>query len=267
MHLHTAFSDGTFTPEDLIKEAKRAGLAAISVVDHDTVDAMPFVSEIAEKNGIELIPGIELSCQHENSEIHLLGYFIDYKNKGLIEKLDVFKKTRVERVYRIIEKLKELGLDLRPETVFGITNKASSISRLHIARAMVKDGLVASIEEAFRKYIGDKSPAHVLGFKLSPREAINLVKEFGGIPVLAHPYTIRDDTVLSGIIEAGIMGLEIYYPEHSQSLINFYLQLAKEKDLLVTGGSDCHGTVKPEVKMGIIKLPYEFVEKLKAARK
>ncbi|MCX5703060.1 MAG: hypothetical protein NT066_00960, partial [Candidatus Omnitrophica bacterium] len=138
--------------------------------------------------------------------------------------------------------------------------------RLHIAKALVREGKVDSIFEAFRKYLGDKGPAFCLGFRFSPAEAIKLIKASGGIPVLAHPYVLHDDDLILKFIDYGLMGLEVYYPEHSQSMINFYLNLAKAHDLLVTGGSDFHGDGKPEVKLGCMKVPYALVEKLKAAK-
>jgi predicted metal-dependent phosphoesterase TrpH len=131
---------------------------------------------------------------------------------------------------------------------------------------MVAEGKVNSTSQAFQKYIGDRCPAYVLGFKFSPAEAIKLIKDAGGIPVLAHPYTIKDDLIFK-FIDFGLMGLEAYYPGHSQSMINFYKNLAGEHNLLVTGGSDFHGDAKPEIKIGCMKIPYELVEKLKQAKK
>jgi len=265
LHLHTIFSDGTYTPLELITETKRAGLSAIAVVDHDTTEGVESTIEIANKENIEVVSGIELSAEYENSEVHILGYLIDLKNKELIETLENLKQNRIERVYKILDKLKELGVTLKPQTVFDIS-KCGTVGRLHIARALVKEGKVNSLFEAFEKYIGDKCPAYVLGFKFSPSEAIRLIKEAGGIPVLAHPHTINNDDLLVKFIDKGLMGLEVYYPEHSQSMINFYLDVAARFNLLVTGGSDCHGNAKPEVRIGSIKIPYELVEKLKAAR-
>jgi len=183
----------------------------------------------------------------------------------LREKLDFLKKIRIERIYKILAKLKDMAVTLRAESVFDLAKKGT-VGRLHIARAMVKEGLVSSIREAFQKYIGDKCPAFILGFRLTPCEAIKLIREAGGIPVLAHPYSINRDDLIPNFVDDGLMGLEVYYPEHSQSMINFYLSLTKKYNLLVTGGSDCHGQAKPEVKIGSVKIPYELVEKLKAAK-
>ncbi|OGX17101.1 MAG: hypothetical protein A3K83_01965 [Omnitrophica WOR_2 bacterium RBG_13_44_8b] len=265
LHLHTVFSDGTYTPLQLVNESERCGLSAIAVVDHDTVEGIEPVLEIAKTRDIEVLPGIELSAEHEGSEVHVLGYLLDYDNKKLLEKLNILKTNRIERIYKIVNKLKSQGVDLNPATVFDIAGRAT-VGRLHIARALVKEKKVSSIFEAFQKYIGDKCPAYYLGFKFSVREAIKLIKQAKGIPVLAHPYCIHNDDFLLTFIKYGIMGFEVYYPEHSQSMINFYLGLTEKHNLLVTGGSDCHGDAKPQVKIGSIKLPYTLVEKLKQAK-
>jgi hypothetical protein len=265
LHLHTLFSDGTNTPQELIDEAKICGLSAVSVVDHDTVLAIDSTKEAAKAKDIEVLPGIELTAEYDGLEIHILGYLIDYKNQQLLEKLNFLKNNRIERIYKIVDKLKEQGVKIKPESVFGLSSQGT-VGRLHIARTMVKQGLVRSVFEAFQKYIGDKCPAFVLNFKLSPEESIELIKTAGGIPVLAHPYILNRDDLIPAFVDYGLMGLEVYYSEHNQSMINSYLALAKRYNLLVTGGSDYHGHAKPEVKIGAVKIPYELVEKLKEAK-
>lgn len=265
LHLHTIFSDGTYTPQDLVRESVKCQLSAISVVDHDTTEGIEPVKEKAKAQNLEVIAGIELSAENEGLEVHILGYLIDYRNQQLIEKLKNLKENRIARIYKIVEKLKNIGVDLNPQAVFEIS-KHGTIGRLHVARAMLKEGKVHSVSEAFQKYIGDKCPAYVLGFKFSPLEAIRLIKDVRGIPVLAHPYSIHNDDLIIKLIDYGLMGLEAYYPEHSQSMINFYLGLAKKHNLLVTGGSDCHGDAKPEVRIGSLKVSYELVERLKEAQ-
>jgi len=265
LHLHTSFSDGTYTPSELVLKSLKAGLDAVAVTDHDTVEGLEETIKLGKDNGLEVLPAIELSSERQGCEIHILGYLLDFRDKDLLDKLNFLKKNRVERAYNIIDKLGGLGLKLNPETVFDLS-KGGTVGRLHIARAMLKDKLIKSLSEAFQKYIGDSSPAYVAGFKFSPQEAIALIRKSGGIPVLAHPYTIKDDDLLNELISYGIMGLEAYYPEHSQAQVNFYLNLAQEKSLLVTGGSDCHGKAKPEVRIGSIKIPYSLVDKLKARK-
>lgn len=265
LHLHTYFSDGTYSPEEIVSKSHKAGLSAIAVVDHDTVEGINPVLMAAAKSEVEVIPGIELSAEDDGSEIHILGYFVDYESKDFLKNLDLLKKNRIERIHKIVKKLNDLGVDLNPQDVLDIA-KNGTAGRLHIARAMVKAGAVGSTAEAFQKYIGDKGPGYVCGFRFNPREAIKLIKNVGGVPVLAHPYTLNNDELIPKYVDYGIMGLEVYYPEHSQSMVNFYLRLAQKYNLLVTGGSDCHGSAKPEVRIGSVKVPYELVEKLKEAK-
>ncbi len=266
LHLHTLFSDGTLTCEELVFQAGKAGLSAIAVVDHDTVDGISSAKEAGLKNNVEVISGVELTAEHEGMEIHVLGYLLDYSRQPLLEKLEFLRKNRVERIYNIADKLKKnMDVSLNPDTVFVLAKKGT-VGRLHVARAMVKDGLAGSVQEAFYKYIGDKCPGYVSGFKLSPSEAIKLIKDAGGVPILAHPYSLRRDELIPEFIKMGLMGLEVYYGEHTQGMINFYLEIVRKYNLLATGGSDFHGEAKPDVKLGLVKIPYELVEKLKAAR-
>ena len=265
LHLHTVFSDGTYTPAELIKNALKNKLSAIAVTDHDTTEGIAPCIEAVGGEDLEIIPGVELTAESDGTEIHILGYLIDYKNKKLLEKLQSLRDNRIERIYKIVDKLKAMGLGLEAQDVFDISGQGA-VGRLHVARAMFKKGLITSIGEAFYKYIGDKCPGYVLGFKFQPKEAIRFILDYGGIPVLAHPYSLRNDELIFKFIDLGLMGLEVHYPEHSQSMVNFYLNIAKERNLLITGGSDCHGSAKPDVKIGSMKVPYELVEKLKEAK-
>lgn len=266
LHLHTFFSDGTYSPEELVNKAHNQGLSVIAITDHDTVDGIERGIEAGKLSGVEVLPGIELTVEYQAREVHLLGYLIDYQNKDLKQKLEVLNNNRIERIYKITAKLKEQGINLNPEAVFNLA-KNGSPGRLHIARAMVAEGIIGSTYEAFRKYIGDKCPSYVAGFKFTPQEGIKLIKNLQGIPVLAHPYSINNDELIPLLVDFGLMGLEVYYSEHTQSMINFYFDMAKKYNLLVTGGSDCHGEAKSEIKIGSVKIPYELVEKLKEAKK
>ena len=176
LHLHTVFSDGTYTPEEIARRASSLGFSAISVVDHDTVMGIQKVIDAGQSYELEVLPGIELSTEYEDREIHILGYLIDYNSQSLLEKLAVLSKTRVERIYKITEKLKGLGINLEAQAVFDIA-KQGNPGRLHIARAMKACGLVNTTGEAFYRYIGDKCDAYVSGFKLSPSERINLIRQ------------------------------------------------------------------------------------------
>ncbi|MCX7661339.1 MAG: PHP domain-containing protein [Candidatus Omnitrophica bacterium] len=264
LHIHTYFSDGTDSVGSLIKQIKPLGLTCVSITDHDNVDALEEALVLFEKENIELIPGIELTAEYNQQEVHILGYFIDHKDRTLIDKLNFLKNNRRERVRKMIEKLNRLGVDISVENVLNIAGKAT-IGRLHLAYALVKEKKVSSVSEAFRKYIGEEAPAYVLGFRFNLQEGIELVKKCGGIPVLAHPYSIKENSLYK-IIESGVEGIEVYYPEHTPYLVNYYLSLAQKYNLLVTGGSDFHGELKPDTKLGLIKIPYELVKNLKDAK-
>jgi predicted metal-dependent phosphoesterase TrpH len=165
----------------------------------------------------------------------------------------------------MVDRLNSLGIKLKPESVFDIVGNGT-VGRLHIARALVSEGLVSSVYEVFEKYLGDNCSAYVSGFRFNPQDAIEFIKDAGGIPVLAHPYSLNNDDLILEFIRFGLMGIEVYYPEHSQGMINLYLRMAQENSLLVTGGSDCHGAAKPHVRIGSIKIPYDLVAKIKEAK-
>jgi hypothetical protein len=262
LHLHTFYSDGTYSPAELINAVANAGINAIAVTDHDTVDGVAPTIEEGRGKDIEVIPAIELTAEYEGLEIHILGYCIDHNNASLTQKLNFLQEFRRERIHKMVEKLKTMNVDINAQAVFDISGKGT-VGRLHLARALLKAGHVDSVYMAFQKYIGEKSPAYICGFRLSPYEAIKLIKDNGGIPVLAHPHSLKRDDLIPLFVDYGLRGLEAYYPEHSQNTTDHYRNLANKYNLLVTGGSDCHGHAKPEVQLGSVKIPYALVEKLK----
>lgn len=264
LHVHSHFSDGTFSPARLVQEAKEKGLGCISVTDHDTTDAVdPAIAEGGAD--VEVLPGIELTAEANSQEVHILGYLIDHRDKDLLAMLARMQEARQKRIFAICEKLNALGLPLEPEDVFRVAG-FGSVGRLHVARAMVMKGYCATTGEAFFRFIGDKGPAYAGKFKMTPKEAVDWILRVRGIPVLAHPHTLGDPGLIPGFVKDGIMGLEAYYPEHSSSQTRQFTQIAGKYGLLITGGSDCHGAAKSEMGMGKVKLPYEYVEKLKEAQ-
>lgn len=262
LHIHTYFSDGTFSPAQIITLAKKSGLHCISITDHDSIDA--YLS-LAPGEEIEIIPGIELTADINNIEVHILGYFIDYQQSWFREKLKVICQVRIQRMKEMCKKLSSLGLPLKADEVLEFAGN-HSVGRLHLARLMLQKGFVSSLQEAFNKFIGEGCPAYISKFRLSPAEAIELILKAKGLAVLAHPYSLSNQNLIPEFVKAGLRGIEAIYPEHSPKQIEHYSELAKKYGLLVTGGSDCHGQAKPEVKMGMIKLPYQLVEKLKNAK-
>ncbi len=262
LHTHSFFSDGTLSPAEVVRLAREAGLDAVALADHDTVAGLGEARSAAEAHGIELIPAIEMSCEHDGKEIHLLGYFIDCGNPALTAAIDTMRRNRIERIYAMTQRLKAMGVALDPEGVVRLAKKGT-VGRMHLARALVSAGAAGSLPEAFDRFIGDSSPAYVAGFRLSPLQAISIIREARGVAVLAHPYLIRNDDFIMDAVRWGIGGIEVFYPEHTQSMINFYTRLAREHGLATTGGSDFHGKVKPEVRLGMIKVPYDCVEDLR----
>jgi predicted metal-dependent phosphoesterase TrpH len=264
LHLHSNFSDGTFSPKKIVDEAQKAGLGCISLTDHDTVDGIDD-AVAAAGDALEVLPGIELTAEANGQELHILGYLIDHKNESFLKILEEIREVRVKRIYEICEKLQKLGVKMEPEEVFLLSGKGA-VGRLHVARALVAGGHIYSTRDAFQRFIGDRGPAYVGKFKMTPKEAIGWILKVRGIPVLAHPYVLLDRGLIADFVKDGIMGIEAYYCEHSNSQTGEFVKIAEKFGLLITGGSDCHGAAKEEVQIGKIKLPYEHVEKLKEAR-
>lgn len=264
LHVHSHFSDGTLSPSAIVRDAIAKGLACISITDHDTTDAVDAAMRAAGKD-LEVLSGVELTAEAKGQEIHILGYLIDHHHEAFLKMLKVMQEVRVKRIHRICEKLEKLKCPIEPDDIFKLASHGS-VGRLHVARALLSKGYVSSIPDAFMRYIGEKGPAYVGKFKMSPEEAIQWILKAKGIPVLAHPYTLGDQDIISDFVEAGIMGLEVFYSEYSDHQIQELLKITQKYNLLVTGGSDCHGLAKDEIRLGKIKLPYEYVEKLKEAR-
>lgn len=242
LHTHTTASDGIQTPDEVITAALKIGLSGLAITDHDTVDGLEPARQFILRNSleIELIPGIELNTDYGDNEVHILGYYIDAENEHLISRLADIRQQRLQRAQKIITQLQGMGLPIEWQRVQELAH-GDLIGRPHIARALQERGYVASEAEAFHRYIGKGRSAYVPRYKFTPAEAIGLIKDAGGIAVLAHPGLIREPIVIQEIIELGVEGLEVYYPEHSPEQIIEFKELARLNGLLVTGGSDYHG--------------------------
>lgn len=267
LHVHTFYSDSTFSPEEVVSRAKEMGLAAIAICDHDTVDGIDPCMAIGREKGVEIIPGIEMSVEKMDAEIHILGYFIDWKQDWLRKKLKEIQNSRVERLFVMIEKLKAAGVNINVEEVFRIAVNKGSVGRLHVAKAMLNSGAIKSLREAFSKYIGFAKPCYVPYVKLSPKDTMELILKAGGVPVIAHPDLIGNDGYIGEFISHGLRGLEVYHTDHKPHVSKRYEAIARELGLIMTGGSDCHGMGKGRVLMGTVRVPYELVEKLKEEAK
>jgi hypothetical protein len=258
LHIHTKASDGKITSEEAVFLAHQSRLAAISIADHDTVGDIEVALEVGKRYGIEVIPGVELSSEVKGTELHFLGYFIDWRKKWFQNKLSELQEARRDRAKEILEKLRRLGMEIPYEAILSAGGKV--LGRPHIARMMLERGYVKSIEEAFDKYLGLGKPAHVKKFPLSPKEVIEMIRKLGGVPVLAHPVFARADDMLPDLIEMGLMGIEVYHSRHDAQTTEHYKQLAKKYRLLISGGSDAHGL---EIPVGNVRIPYSLVEQLK----
>lgn len=262
LHIHTYLSDGTFSPKQVLEISHKLGIACIAITDHDSIDGIEPVLKLAKSYEIEVIPGVELTAEVGDNEVHIIGYYIDWRDKGFGAKLKALRHARVERIKKMVEKLAEFGINIEAKEVFEFAGPGA-VGRLHLAQVMYQKGLVASIDEAFRKYIRNHGPCYVKKFTLSPREAIEMIKSVGGIPVLAHPHLLKMDELIPSFIRDGLQGIEVYHSDHLDQATQRYEKLAHKYGLLITGGSDCHGLGKKEVLIGKVKLPYSLVEKLK----
>lgn len=262
LHVHTFYSDSTFSPEEVVACARAKALAAIAICDHDCIDGIEPSAKIGARLGVEVIPGVELTVEKADAEIHILGYFIDWRNHLFQKRMKEIQKFRVDRINKMVEKMKGGGIEIDPELVFRMAGRGS-VGRLHLARAMLKDGKVKSTKEAFEKYIGFSKPYYVSKIKISPQEAIDLIKKAGGVPVLAHPRLIGNDEYIPELARYGLRGIEVYHTDHKAGDIKRYEAMAGQYGLLMTGGSDCHGMGKGRVMLGGVRVPYDLVEKLK----
>lgn len=280
LHVHSTESDGTFTPEELVFLAKEAGLSAFALTDHDTASGVRKAAETAKACGIELVPGIELSTQYQFSapktggkEVHIVGLYIDPQNQTLMKKTEEFRECRNLRNSKIVSALQKEGFDITMEAL-AAENPDSVITRANIARFLYTHGFISSIQEAFERYIGDGCRCFVGRFKVTPMEAVALIHEAGGIAILAHPLlyhlgSAHLNRLIDDLKAAGLDGIEAIYSSHTAGEEQFVRQLAKQYRLIISGGSDFHGSNKPAIHLGTgrgsLCVPYTVLESIKAA--
>ncbi|HVM49624.1 MAG TPA: PHP domain-containing protein [Candidatus Acidoferrum sp.] len=263
LHLHSSFSDGTYSPEEIVANAQRFHLKAIALTDHDSVEGCPRTAQASKEANIEFVPGTELTAEQDGNELHLLGYFIDTHNPRLLVQIAQFQAVRQNRIREMVGRLNQLKVPLAAEKVFALAN-CRSPGRPHVARALVQAGLCGSLDEAFERFLKKNRPAWVPKFKMGASAAIDLIHHAGGVAVLAHPGLNRSDDVIPDLVEAGLDGIECFHTKHSNATAEHYLEIADRYQLLVTGGSDCHGMSKGKPLIGSVKVPYQLVEKLRA---
>ncbi|HRE12279.1 MAG TPA: PHP domain-containing protein [Ignavibacteria bacterium] len=242
LHTHTHYSDGYHTPGELIQKAKTAGLTHLAITDHDNVDAIDEAIEIASRYDIELIPGTEISAEHNGKETHILAYYFDHKNPELLDYLQNFRRERMKRAQKIVEKLNDLGIAIQMQDVLSQVKGNGSVGRPHIAVALIEGGFVNNYYDAFNKFIGDDKPAYVKKPNISTKDAISLINRCGGLSFVAHPgKSMRHNNSLFEMIEFGIDGIEVVHPSHSDYDIEYFRDITSQYFLLESGGSDFHG--------------------------
>lgn len=261
LHVHTSASNGKIRPEEAVRLAEEAGLAAIAIVDHDTVSGIEPAISATELYEVEVLPGVELSYEEGSREVHIIGYLIDWRDFALVRRLRELQNARRRRMSRILDKLAKAGVDVSTHQVLREAREENVIGRLHIARALVRLGHVKSINEAFNQYLGYGKPAYVEKFQLSLGELFKLVRDADGVPALAHPKFGNAEELVPQLASWGLRGIETIHPEHEPEEVKRFKKLAKKYGLIEVGGSDIHGV---ELGFGSVTVPYDVVEKLKS---
>jgi len=262
LHIHTTASDGSMSPKQVVEMAANLNLKAIAISDHDTVDGIEEALIYGKKLGIKVIPAIEFSSRFNDRDIHILGFFIDYRNHKLHEFLNVLRKERVERAGKIVDCLRRLGLDIDFDEVLS-TAGGASVGRPHIAKVLLAKGYIETFSDAFSRYLKRGAPCFIEKFVYPLKETIDIIHEVGGFAVFAHPGLARLDEHLHEFIAMGLDGVEAYHTEHSEQDTERYIKLARENNLVVSGGSDCHGIQSTHgLRLGTVYVSDEVVDDL-----
>jgi predicted metal-dependent phosphoesterase TrpH len=262
LHIHTTASDGTWQPETLVQAAIEKGLAMIAVTDHDTTQGVAAVQAVGEKQGLTVISGVELSVDLDKAEVHLLGLGIDPLHPELQQVMAQLHESRYDRGKRIVGKLKSLGIDISFSRVQELADN-NLIGRPHIARALVESGYAESIGDAFIQYLGNGRPAYVTRYKIGPSDAIRIIHAAGGVAIWAHPGLNEKDELLPELLDYGLDGLEAYHSAHHPDQIRHYLELADHYQLIVSGGSDCHGPgMREQLLLGTVPFPLQDAKRI-----
>ena len=247
LHIHSKYSDGNLEPREIVKIAKERGVKYISITDHDSIDSQYIVND--KNENVEVITGIEISSEYNNKEIHILGYFIDIYNEGLIKCVNNLKNNRYERTNEIIRKLNQLNIDISLDDLRDYS-KDSTYGRAHIANVLLNKGYGNTFKEVFNKYLVHGAEAYVKREKLSYKEALKIITQAGGIPILAHPGDINGFMGIENVVRElkcyGLKGIEVYHPSHSNVQLNNLYNISKKYKMVITGGSDCHGGCNDE---------------------
>ena len=272
LHIHTTASDGTFTPEEVVREASRIGLAAVAITDHDTAAGYASAAAEGENCGLEVVPGIEISTKFR-SAVHILGYYIDAQSPALGEVLDWMHRDREERNVKLCAMLRESGVDIDIERMHA--RFGDLVGRPHFAEIMIENGMARDMNDAFERLLNKNKPYFIPRQFLPIERSIEIIREAGGTAVLAHPFQYRlDDAALRELIEhcmeSGLEGMECRYSGYDAAQTAYLEALAAEYGLVRTGGSDFHGAIKGEIRLGEgkggLNVPYAFLEELRSRR-
>ncbi len=263
LHMHSTFSDGLCSPGDLVGKAVERNLAAISLTDHDCLDGVNEAVAAGQTNGVEVLSGVELSCEFKGRDLHILGYGVDPDHGEFQEMLLRFRDTRERRGLEIIEKLNKLGISIDPDDVMAKSGQGA-LGRPHIAAVLAEKKFVSTPVEAFDKYIAEGGPAYVPKYKMSPPEAIRYVRAAGGLAFMAHPgIFLKDMDEMSTLLAEGFDGVEVYHPKHDAATVKALTSMAEEHGLLVSGGSDYHGFTNRDLPIGALDISYDVLQKIK----
>lgn len=263
LHLHTRHSDGTYTPVELVATARRVGLTAIAVTDHDTLEGCAEVGLEAARHGLDFVPGTEVTTELDGRELHILAYFVNDASEELRSELAVAQGIRQARIRDMVSRLNAAGVGLQVEDVFRLAN-CSAPGRPHVARALVAGRFCRNLDEAFDRYLKKDRPGWVPKRKMSVVRALELIHGAGGVAVMAHPGLNHDDSLIDRLAAMGLDGLECFHPKHSIHASAKYEGMAVRLGLLITGGSDCHGVSKNRPTIGTVRLPIEHLDRLRA---
>lgn len=240
LHIHTTYSDGILTPTEVLEWSSKKNLTDIAVTDHDTTEGVEEAIKASGPLNINVIPGMELSCVEQGQEVHILGYYLDYKSTILKDFTKTLKQARIDRNIKIVEKLNKMDIDITIEDVEEISQEGN-MGRPHIAKALIKKGIVDTVDGAFKIYLSKGKPAYVERYKVTAREGIDFIHSLGGVAVIAHPGLVHSQKVVNYVLRQGIDGIEAVHCNHTDEQIKYFSDKAKELDLIQTAGSDCHG--------------------------